>query len=797
MLPWSDLDAYRAEHRRRNPIPDLAAVPPELANRKQWLMWRYEPGETPKNKPRKMPYYAGGGRRYGDQGSDGERAKLTTYAVAAGAAAKAGFDGIGFAFLPDDGLIGIDLDGMIDPESGEISQRCQDIIAACASYTEYSPSGKGVHIICAGETQTFKSNKVGVEVFCGKQYFTFTAKPWPGAPTEIRALSDDVLRRLRVTVKGSKSPPAPAESPAASHPPPATPGQRPRSMAETVALAEEALAFIDAGDYEQWINVGLACKADLGPITGYMVWDAWSARSEKYAGPEDTRNRWGGFKPEQITLGTVFKLAEQSGWEAPWAKAKARKSRARKPSPDASSPPAEQGGAVPSDPPPAPPSSRAIEPTLPPEDPLQAPAGEIAGPPDRDWEIGLIRKKGDVSSCLANAHLILSHMPEWRGTIAYDQFAERTVYRSRPPFLKDEPESGDWTDHFDVMTAIWLQRKWGVEFSPKSVAQAVEALARDHKFHPVREALEALPPWDGTPRNTEWLSDYLGVERTEYTALVGQFFLRGMIQRVMSPGCKFDYCLVLEGEQGRGKSTVARILSWHWFCDTDLDLNNKDSLLALPGHWVYEIAELGSLMKAEERKQKSFLSRQEDEYRPPYGTRLMKVPRQNVFIGTTNEDEYLKDATGGRRFWPVACGDSFNLEGLRANIEQMFAEALHDFHLGERAYPDDDQQKRLFTPEQRKRGMQEPYDDIMVEWVKLRSSHFTMAEAIMDGLKLTADKITPALCTRLGYVFKRLGCGRFEDRLADDKQDRRPYIPPHLIESYAKRQLVGGKRAPF
>lgn len=774
-LPWADLAAYRAEHAQRNPIPDVEQVVAELAQRKQWLIWRYEPGETPEKKPRKMPYYANGSIRHGGQGSDADRLALANYTTAAAAALKRGFDGVGFAFLPGDGLIGIDLDGMIDPDSGEISERCEQIIKACDSYTELSPSGQGVHIICTSEPETFKSNKVGIEVFAGRQYFTFTGKLWPGSPGEVRPLSETALRRLRATVRGSKAPSGLGAllTPLAPTAPSASAGARAgrqRSVAENVALAEEALAHLDASDYQQWIDIGLACKAGLGTPAGYLVWDAWSARSEKYAGSQDTQKRWEGFKPTQLTLGTIFGLAEASGWVSPWAKARAKKTRPRK------------GGDSPQDvgsPPHIPADADGAGGGLPPS---EAPAGGVGEPPDDDWPRDLLKKKGDVSPCLANAELILSHMREWQDVIGYDEFAERTVFRARVPCDRTSPETGDWSDHLDDMTTIWLQRKWGVEFSTNIVGKAVEVLARGRRFHPVREALEGLKPWDGTRRNTEWLTDYLGVERTEYTALVGAFFLRGMIKRVMEPGCKFDYCLVLEGPQGKGKSTVARILSWHWFCDTDLDLNNKDSLLALPGHWVYEIAELGSLMKAEERKQKSFLSRQEDEYRPPYGKRLVKVPRQSVFIGTTNEEEYLKDATGGRRFWPVMCGE-MNLDGLRDSLEQMFAEALADYRAGERCWPSAAEQDALFTPEQALRGMPEPYEDILYQWLDKQLSPFSMADAALDGLKLTPDKLTPALVTRLGIALRKLGCGRKEDRNAEDPGKRRMYLTPALLKA--------------
>jgi hypothetical protein len=768
---WADLPAYRAAYRKRCPVPGWAL--PALAELRQWVLWRYEPGETPEKKPRKMPYYPGGGKRAGDQGSERDRRRLGTFAEATAKARAGDWDGVGFAFLPGDGLLGIDLDGVIDPATGEQSERMQAICSACASYAEFSPSGTGVHIICRlpddlaqrweaeGRRLTFKSNKVGVEVFHGRQFFTWTGDRY--GDEDLAPIDETVFRRLYATVEAARKPAKPSTPPAASPPPQQQPlGGKQRSLAETVALAEEAIGFVDPGEYQIWIDIGMACKAGLG-AAGYLVWDAWSARSPKYAGPEDTAKRWAGFNPEQIGIGSLFALAEQGGWVSPWEKAKARKSRSK---PAAASMPPPNDAPPPFD-------------DMPP-DATQAPAGAPAGPPpDEAWERRLLYKKGDVSACLANAELVLSHMPEWDGVIGYDLFAERTVFRKRLPFDIGAGDSGEWTDHLDTTSAIHLQRAWQVEFSPTTVGQAVEVLARRHRFHPVRDALAALPSWDGIRRNPKWLSDFLGVEQTEYTARVGTFFLRGMIKRVMEPGCKFDYCLVLEGEQGRGKSTVARILSWHWFCDTDLDLSNKDSLMALPGHWVYEIAELGSLMKAEERKQKSFLSRQEDEYRPPYGKRLIKAPRQSVFIGTTNEDEYLKDATGGRRFWPVKVGEEIDLEGLRNCLELMLAEALHDYHQGERCWPTRAEQDELFTPEQAKRGMPEPFDDFLYKFVQDQVTRFSMKD-VAEHLNLTPDKLTPSITTRIGITLKKLGCVREEHRTAVDPSQRRLFVPPAL-----------------
>lgn len=732
-------------------------------------MWRYEPGETPAKKPRKMPYYADGGRRFGDQGSERDRARLVSFDDANSAAAIRGMDGIGFAFLPGDGLLGIDLDGMVDADTGEVAERLEAIVQACGSYTEWSPSGTGVHVIgLSGVGETFKSNKVGIEVFAGRQFFTFTGRPY-GEPLDVAPIAEEVVRRLYVTVKG-KPKPRPALAPATTAPPGRAVGGKVMSLAETVALAEEALAALDCDDYAQWIEMGMACKAGLG-TAGYLVWDAWSARSAKYAGGDDTAKRWAGFEPSTIGLAALFSRAEAAGWVSPWAKARERKGRKK-----SSAAQKDTGRA----PPPAPAAAIAAAgggDDLPPGD-----DGSAVPPDDDDWAAGLILSKGELSTCLANVELILSHSKEWRGVIGYDEFAERTAFRARLPQDLRGPEEGDWSDLLDATTAIHLQRQHRVGFRPETVGQAVEVVARKNRFHPVREALEALPAWDGTRRLPFWLSDYLGVADSEYVRRVGAFFIRGMVARVMQPGCKFDACLVLEGEQGRGKSTAARILAWRWFADTDLDLSNKDSLMALAGKWVYEISEMGSLMKAEERKQKSFLSRQEDEYRPPYGKRMIKVPRQCVFIGTTNEDEYLKDATGGRRFWPVMCDGEFDLDGLRSTLEMLFAEALHDYRNGERTWPTQEEQLKLFTPEQAKRGMPEPFEDILYAWVDKRVAAFSMAEAACDGLSLTPDKLTPAVVTRLGIVLKRLGCARIEDRGAADPGRRRLYLSPKLAE---------------
>lgn len=389
---------------------------------------------------------------------------------------------------------------------------------------------------------------------------------------------------------------------------------------------------------------------------------------------------------------------------------------------------------------------------------------EGAGAGDtQDWRRRLLHtQKGDLAACVMNAHDILLNEPGWQGVIAFDEFGQRTVKLKPPPYFGGEV--GEWEGTDDTRAAIWISRTWRFAMASVVVAEAVETLAKSNTVHPVRDWLRSLPKWDETSRVESWLSDYCGVQDSEYVRRVSRYFLIGMIARVMQPGIKFDYCLVLEGDQGKGKSTIVRILGGDWHGDTDLDLHNKDSMSALRGKWVYEFAEMGAVTRAESTKQKSFLSRQYDEFRPVYGRREIRLARQVVFIGTTNEWEWNKDPTGGRRFWPVCCDGDFNLDGLREVREQLFAEAVALFDQNERFYPLADEQKRLFDPEQLLREQQESLVDALHDWVWDQVADFSIADAVMEGLKLDASKLTRDLQTRVGTALRKLGCTKVEKR---------------------------------
>lgn len=428
----------------------------------------------------------------------------------------------------------------------------------------------------------------------------------------------------------------------------------------------------------------------------------------------------------------------------------------------------------------------------------------------RPWRQDYVMARGVPRECVPNVMLVLAKHPAWQGVLGFDLFAQRAVKRKAPPFEDDglpmRPDE-EWVDTDDTRAAAWIARHEGWVVSSSMVAEAVNVVARANSFHPVLEWLRTLKH-DGTPRLEHWAIDHLGVEDTEYVRLVSRYFLIGMCMRVLEPGCKFDTCLVLEGRQGRRKSMVLRILGGPWFSDTELDLQNKDAMSNIRGKWLHEFGELGSLARAESTRQKSFLSRQVDEFRPVYGRREIRCPRQVAFGGTTNEWMWNKDPTGGRRFWPLEVGDHINVEGLTEIREQLFAEAYvaAQAHIEDRAtnryWPTDEQQRDLFDPEQLARESPDAYLDLLASWMagdKCDSTgrgYFTLAEALMTGINVDAKGMTRDVMTRVGACLRKLGCEKVERRNAQPRfVYKRP--PRNAASSQSESDASKVEEVPF
>lgn len=322
-----------------------------------------------------------------------------------------------------------------------------------------------------------------------------------------------------------------------------------------------------------------------------------------------------------------------------------------------------------------------------------------------DWRRALRERRGRILGDVANIVMALRLAPELRGSLRFNVFANRAEAARNLPW-RVVREDCAWTDVDDIRLRIWLEQRDVSPSSPNVVSDAVQAVAHDTPFHPVREYLRRLT-WDGVPRLDGWLQNYLGATGPrQYLQAVGRCLLISAVARVMRPGCQVDHVLVLEGPQGIGKTSAIRVLGGEWATDCVHGMEGVDAAIQLSGKWLVELSELASMRRSEVEVVKAFVSRTVDRYRPPYGRRAVDVPRQCVFIGTTNCSQYLRDATGNRRFWPVRC-EKVDVEAIEQDRNHLWAEAFARYNGGDVWHLDpataqvaaEEQQKRIFVSE--------------------------------------------------------------------------------------------------
>jgi len=295
------------------------------------------------------------------------------------------------------------------------------------------------------------------------------------------------------------------------------------------------------------------------------------------------------------------------------------------------------------------------------------------------------------------------------GVLGFDELRNAPCTQRPWPW---RPDAAPLTDTDDLRLGDWLSATYKLKpASRAALSEAIDTVADAHRFHPIRDWLEGQE-WDGKPRLERWLMHVLGVDpaklpikRKRYLESVGRFWLLGMVARVMDPGCKFDYSLVLEGPPGRGKSTFFKTLAGKdFFSDTHFDIGQgKDGYEQLEGLWVYELSELTALRKADSEQVKQFFSSQVDRFRGAYGRFVQPHPRQCVIGCSTNKRQYLYDLTGNRRFWPVWVDGHIRVAWLAKWRGQLFAEALATWREGAAVSPTPEEEIEFFEPEQRKR----------------------------------------------------------------------------------------------
>jgi predicted P-loop ATPase len=284
----------------------------------------------------------------------------------------------------------------------------------------------------------------------------------------------------------------------------------------------------------------------------------------------------------------------------------------------------------------------------------------------------------------ANVFLAFEHCPKLIGLIRYNQLS-RCVELQRAPPWRTLTDGIEWSDDDDIDLANFLQLEDIPVTNERMVARVAHSVATKNSFHPVADWLRSLK-WDGEPRIKEVLIETLGAQGdAEYLNGVLRRFLISAVARAFKPGTKCDHMLVLIGPQGTSKSTFAQVLGGKWAVESNSTFGTKDSIQELEGAWIIEVGELSSLSRSRLDTMNHYVSRLVDHFRPSYGRAVVNQKRSCVFIGTTNEIKFLRDYTGGRRFWPIMCGE-INLQLLRDNLEQLWAEAVAAFNAGEQWY---------------------------------------------------------------------------------------------------------------
>ncbi len=358
---------------------------------------------------------------------------------------------------------------------------------------------------------------------------------------------------------------------------------------------------------------------------------------------------------------------------------------------------------------------------------------------------------GAARGNLHNTLLALREDDRLRGVFRRDEMLCATVLKERVGF-----EALVTATDVHVGRLQAMLQKEGLETVGKdTVHQAVDIVAAENAFHPVRDYLNRLH-WDGYPRLGTWLHHYLGVERNDYASGIGRMFMIALVARVMRPGCQANYMLILEGPQGARKSTVCRILGGPWFSDGMPDIRaGKDVSQHLKGKWLIEVAEMSALDKAEAAALKAFITRDTERYRPSYGRLEVIEPRQCVFIGTTNKAVYLRDETGGRRFWPVKVG-TIDTDALRRDRDQLFAEAVALFNLDEGWWPTSGFESQHIRPQQDARYEADAWEEAIAEWLSGKLV-VTILEVARGAVGVETPKVGTQEQRRIAAALERLG----------------------------------------
>lgn len=491
---------------------------------------------------------------------------------------------------------------------------------------------------------------------------------------------------------------------------------------------ESALDAIPADNYEIWYKVGMILQSlqwirGDGSDRGLELWDDWSQTCEaKYPGATELEAKWHSFGRSGhggLGLGTLFALAQDHGWNQEKVSS------------------ADQVNGVESA-------------------PAMLPAG-LSEPSSQRIYFDLNDDEQIRPTC-ANAFRAIGYLGI---TCSLDMFSEQMYIGGH----RIQQWAGKLSD-----TAVHALRKiiretWRFDPGTKNTEDAAIQKSLEHTYNPVTDYLAALR-WDGVSRLPTWLHDYLGADQTALNAAIGSLILIAAVRRARVPGSKFDQIVVFEGREGTGKSQAVQILAGeHYSEQSVLAHTDKEQQEAIRGVWIHEIPELAGMKRTDVERIKAFASRTEDRARPAFGHFRVDLKRRCIFIGTTNEDAYLKSYTGNRRIWPVVTR-AIDLSGLRAMRDQLWAEAAAREQAGASLVLD----PRLWTQagEEQEKRMEHDL------WIEIIENHVNGERQINDlsvvelltgpAFMLKPSELDQIKTQRAGRLLKKIGFEKYRKR---------------------------------
>ena len=576
---------------------------------------------------------------------------------------------VGIVFTPDQTLLGIDIDHCLEKGTNKIIHEQKEIIAQLIleadTYTEISPSGEGLHLyLSVPKSFEVTTNKCApYEVYSTGRYFTVTGKAY-GEVRAVRNIRKEEASSLLSIIgypfnQSNKS----RETSANYH----TEGDQ--KSESTVFTTEEVISrmFLSKGGnkIKELYNGNIAeyendaSRADMAFLSHLAFWTRKDFNQMKeiwQASPLGKRPKTQE-RPDYVNRSLNAAIANCNHvYETPKLKMESQH-------------------------------------------------------PDMDF-LYKVHTKGEIEYLQNTENIcrILRSHKDFAGTIRYDVF--KNVYELL--------EEGMWRTIEDN-DAVVLQTRISILFSDwfgkvgkDMVYDAIIKVAKENTIDSAKDYIESLT-WDGEQRLDTWLSSTFGVQDTTYHKAVGSNWMKGLVKRIVHPGCKFDYVLVLEGPQGAGKSTSLGILGGDWHVESAMSTESKDFFMQFQGKAIIEFSEGETLSRTEVKRMKAIITMQNDKYRPPYERTSQDFPRRCVFAMTTNQEEYLKDETGNRRWLPVRLVfDKADTVWLKEHRDQLFAEAYHRvITMGESVYEFPEEETKY---QQELRSIGDPNESVLVEW---------------------------------------------------------------------------------